>query len=196
MISINNFCGKLDPRFYFNEPFVIDGHTAASNGHVFICGPLDGGHGNLPDKNKKAIIRLIEKTENCTTAVPPVFNLPELESCSACDGCGKATVSKCETCDGDGDCSSCGEICRKCNGDGEIIRAGGDEECFECHGAGKFYNRYKHVEVCGVLLNPNYLALIAGEQDLQVGASDDGNMLVFSTGKYKGAIMGVAPRSS
>ena len=149
-LDITKFCATLDPRTYLNQPFTVDGYACASNGHVFVCSPSDEVYDSVPENTKKFTIDLIKDIDVCALSGMPKIVMPELAPCLTCDGCGKASMQRCEKCCGSGDCDHCGAPCDRCNGDGEITRAGGDKNCHECQGLGKYYNRHKWVDVCGV----------------------------------------------
>lgn len=82
--------------------------------------------------------------------------------------------------------------CRSCQGDGIIIKPGGETPCQNCNGSGKTFidfSRYPSVPRHGINIQARYAELIINEPNLQLYADDEKGMLCFKSGDQYGAIM-------
>jgi len=209
-MNFESFCAAAtDIRDYLRTPFKVDGYAVASDGHRFICRPLDGELLPAPPSNvNKTLSELIAKCCSQAGFVSlPKFTLPEKRNCGICKGIGTVLVVECPECDGEGKIEAespynalCDLECKTCAGDGKEIQAGGSEQCPECDGDGKTWDKHAHVNVLGIKLDPRYLLAISDAPDLRIkpgllrprgiGEFEDG-LLLFRSGDYKGAIMGM-----
>lgn len=118
-IDLQSFCAKDDVRSYLLQPFVIGGHTYATNGHIAVRVP--GGEPDpeqrLPEHVREAVLKMFA-TEY--TDFEPLPQIPAPTTCPDCNGAG--TVEEAE--------------CDDCNGAGEFAHGSHEYECKECDGTG------------------------------------------------------------
>jgi DnaJ-class molecular chaperone len=190
-VTIERFCASNDSRSYLNEPFQVGDLIAASNGHVLIFHPGSGAKENNNKASMGGVNTLLKTIDETTTKKAPHIKKGDQIDCAECGGRGTGSVGQCSLCDGDGDCPHCGTTCPDCDGDGQVFDASMDGICSDCNGDGKVYPKWDFVQVSGVYINPNYWALISNLPDLKTAKASGQLMLVFKSGEYKGAIMGV-----
>ncbi len=202
-MNINDFCNKHDYREYFREPFNIGERTIASNGYVLLSVPrcVDNAHGDdLPEKLCETILRMLDDLQAQQFApLPTDITMPEPNDCPSCKGTGHAKRTECPECEGEGetiaetDHNEYEVLCKTCSGDGFVLSSVGneDEECENCDGTGKVYDRYAHVRINGVVINANYLNLIKDAPGLEVAADTQKRVLYFRALDQEGIIMGI-----
>ena len=120
MIDLKPFCAVDDIRDYLNAPFVLDGHTAATNGHILIRVP-----GVAADVNQSPPEKLVEGIRKMFAGqhgnAVPLPSLPKPKKCKTCLGTGWLE---------NGDCDDC-------NGNGTFMHGRHEYDCEECGGTGK-----------------------------------------------------------
>lgn len=108
------FCADENhPRAYLRQPFIFEGNTVASNGHIMIV--FDGKLDDYPDCQILNLAQLFEYKELAkdldfitidTSILKP--NRGEKKQCEGCKGVGEeecrccGSVTECAECDGEG----------------------------------------------------------------------------------------------
>lgn len=201
MIDIKKFCGKGDIRDYLNAPFLYDNKIVASDGHIMVILPNDGKneYQQIADSNfnPKRVIDIIESPSVWTPFNRSEIVLPDTVVCVVCDGLGKSEKEECEECEGEGEVelengysTYSGLSCKSCNGDGYILKKSTDQICSVCDGTGKVDGFMSAVEILGLKVQVKYLRLIMDEENLELAADDQKDMLIYRCGTgITGAIM-------
>ncbi len=119
-IDLQSFCAKDDIRTYLMTPFVIDGHTYATNGHIIVrvLGGDPDPEQAVPEPVRQTALKMFA-TEYTDYEPPP--EIPAPQACSECAGTGQGDEDECEDCDGHG----------------EFTRGNHEYDCKECDGSGK-----------------------------------------------------------
>ena len=155
-IDIQSFCAKDDIRSYLMTPFVIDGYTYASNGHIIVRvpgGEPDPGQ-TLPEPVRQAVLKMFA-TEY--TDYEPLPEIPPPQLCSECAGTGEVEEYECEDCDGHGEFTHGNHeyCCKECDGSGKV--PGG-----ECPKYGCWSGQMRQpIRVGPAFIDGRYLRLIA-----------------------------------
>jgi hypothetical protein len=171
-IDIQRFCAmNSDPREWLRRPWIEDGTTVATNGHIVVRvdtvlqGEIaDAPHGTMSGRIPKVIAAaahldaVVSARDIAITMVP----------CRHCAGEGTVTDRECNECEGEGEFGHGTHwyCCKECDGDGRIISpvksdAEGATPCDSCHGSGHDFKSY--TTVGNSMLANRYLALL---QDL------------------------------
>ena len=195
-MDIKKFCGSSKYRSWMNAPFNLNGRTVATNGHILISVPEIEGTEPFNDPGKEGIAKVLDLIASADFAPMPKIDYPDSHECFACRGTGKATRSKCEECDGQGEVTFSNDHnsyeieCKSCWGDGDILKAGGESHCGDCRGSGIRYGFDTQLLVGQLWFDPCYLKLIdSPETEIAFG---DG-MLLFRCADAVGAIMRMRP---
>jgi hypothetical protein len=133
--ELRAFCGTDDDRAWMHQPWSRCDYTYATNGKILIRVPrlADVEDGNY----SKSCDNLVRPHDTAEWLPMPVVDMPEPETCSACEGrkadmrcderegCGKLTLSSNKH-DYDVDCISCGgsgrlPTCPTCHGTGQVM---------------------------------------------------------------------------
>lgn len=197
-INLELFFDKSDCREHLRAPFNFNGKTYATNCYAMICVPQRDGVQELENEPlKSSINRYFGDQGKDYQPFTDKVELPEKEKCSTCKGSGKATIRKCEECEGDGELELESDYnyyyvtCKSCNGDGSKTVSGGNEDCQRCGGAGSGYDRWAYVAINGVNIAPKYAEIIIAMPDLNVFAKPEDMILYFKSGDDEGVIMGI-----
>lgn len=93
-IDLQSFCAKDDVRSYLLQPFVIGGHTYATNGHIAVRAP--GGEPDpeqrLPERVREAVLKMFA-TEYTDYEPLPKIQPPKI--CQECAGTGEVRGDYC-----------------------------------------------------------------------------------------------------
>lgn len=197
-MNLNDFCCKDDYRDYLREPFSIGDRTIATDGSVLISVPRCTDNEAI-GSFKDAIKRLLNELQDQEFMPLPDVSMPDQSDCPGCKGTGHAKRTECPECEGEGeaiaetDHNEYEVLCKTCKGDGFVLSSVGDEneQCENCGGTGKIYDRYSHVKVNGVAVQPKYLSLIKDEPGINVSTGDEKRYLYFRAGYQEGIIMGI-----
>ena len=198
-ININDFFDPYEMRDYLSSPFNLNGRTIASNGYLIISFPQ---FGEFPEWDKSHYVDMGKITSQIYIdrdfkPMPDNLKFPDLVQCGVCAGTGKASVVKCQECDGEGEVELENDFhiyefeCKSCDGDGEIITKGGNDECENCSGSGSAYLITDYVDVMGVYVRPQYLNLITNVTGIEVFPDKEDRKLFFKCGDIRGLIMGM-----
>jgi hypothetical protein len=165
---ITRFCATDgDHREYLRRPWIENGMTIATNGHLVIAvdRPLAGNIANKPSEKmagRFAKIAAIDIQEATTVPLASI-DLPK-NVCYECRGSGFVIKERCGECSGEGDFSRgrWSYTCKECDGDGHLNEAGkqdaeGATGCFECNATGTGSGSQ---EVHGSKFQQRYLALL------------------------------------
>jgi hypothetical protein len=193
-MDINQWISKRDVRYYLNTPSIYKGKTVASNGHIVLFAPLSD-HKPLFEKLEAGIDKVMLAIDNAHFEPLPAITFPGAIVCEACKGTGKAEVTDCKECEGEGELEFHSDYniyaveCASCDGKGYESKPSHNTMCEACNGIQKYYPLDKTIELGSVKFSPSYVHLIASIPDLQYAISDL-PALLFKTGEYSGAIMG------
>lgn len=203
-MNINDFCDPNDVRAYLHKPFNLNHRAVATNGHIVLSTPKQEGFEDLNEDEflKKKIMDVLD---NCTrdfkyTPIAKVpIDMPEPVVCSTCDGTKKAVLENCEECNGDGEVNVSnaystyhGLGCNSCEGEGRKVKIGGDQDCPDCYGKGKYYSPCIKVPVAGIHVAARYLKILFDEEEeVMIAADIAKKMLLFKSGESVGVIMGM-----
>lgn len=205
-LNIENFHNKDDYRTYLRQPFQLDGKTVATSGHVMLVIPQHGDYPDCPDKFVSNARTVLERINHVNAheqflPIPADLKLPEKIECGTCTGLGKATIIRCKECSGEGevdfsnDYNSYSMDCKTCDGDGDIIKTGGTHCCPTCAGTGSVFPKPSRIELLGIGVDANLLALMMNEPGIELCATkspvDQVSGLFFRAGDTLGLIMGM-----
>lgn len=150
MIDLKPFCGA-DNRTYLHAPFIVDGATFATNGHIIVRIPVAiPGAQSGDNKVVEGVRRLSRQMDGDFQFIKAAhFRLPA-----------RAETPKveCDECDGTGhqhDCPSCKCVCEECGGSGLVE---GDAPS---------------VGLLGKIWNHDYLAMVFALPSVEIAAADD-----------------------
>lgn len=165
---IFRFCATDgDDRGYLRRPWIEDGMTIATNGHLIIAvdRPLPVDIASEPPEKmagRFAKIAAIE-IQDATTVSLASISLP-INACHECRGSGFVIKEGCDDCEGEGEFSRgrWSYTCKECDGDGHLNEAArqgaeGATGCFECNATSTGYGAQ---EVHGSKFQQRYLALL------------------------------------
>lgn len=168
MIDLQRFCAdQRDIRTYLHAPWCHDGWVYATNGHLVVRIPHDGGEytaaiaGKHPDV--AGMFRKYITERNCEFLVMPP--IPEPAQCTHCDGTGWTWAKNCPDCvdgefthgDWEYDCKNCvGSVA----GPGRLDAEKGDEgakrePCAHCD-----FNGYPVLKNGGMDLGQSHYATV------------------------------------
>ena len=166
MIDLKPFCAVNDIRTYLNAPFVVDGHTIATNGHVLIRvpGADHDADPSLPVQVQSSIRKMFQPED---TDFVPLPALPDPQKCPLCNGTGFIENADCEDCDGRGEFMHGAHIyeCKNCDGTGTVGRA----ECWDSECDGGFVR--EGVKIGDATFSARYLRLIAALPNARICAN-------------------------
>lgn len=93
-IDLQSFCARDDVRSYLMTPFVIDGHTYATNGHIAVrvLGGEPDPEQTLPERVREAVLKMFA-TEY--TDFEPLPEVPSPRTCTECAGTGEVAGYEC-----------------------------------------------------------------------------------------------------
>jgi hypothetical protein len=194
-MDITKFCATdADYREHLRTPFRCSEGIAASNSHVFVCIPDDGGsypqvRASLAGKPAKFKAYIGDAGRQWFDAAS--IQLPERVACPHCDGVGHLYQEDCGDCDGDGifQHGSHWYDCKECNGNGKVktdASTGKKEPCFSCDGTGE---DYQPVKVGSPFLQRNYLAMLVGLPGCRVGTLGEFDAVSFTFDGGWGVVM-------
>lgn len=142
MIDLKPFCASADDmRTYLHAPWrTVDG-IVATNGHIIICVPDEGGdYPGEPKTIKNVVASLTKKYPAGEFLDLKSITLPPKIICETCKGTGHYRIIDCEDCDGDGEFYHGNHYyhCKECDGEGSVRAAvGRPEQCDDCGGMGE-----------------------------------------------------------
>lgn len=195
MIDLKRFCLHSSAGFreYLLEPWRCKQGIVASNGHIMIVVPDQGGDYADEVEHMRGVVERFEHKwiGGGTWIQISSIALPGAEACIECGGTGRVFAVKCDKCRGDGDiyrghrCYECG----KCEGSGLIVIAGcskipaeaDDYVCLDCDGTG---DSYQVCEVGNAFAQRKYLAMLADLPDCVVSPDGENGMPFKFTGGY------------
>jgi hypothetical protein len=90
-IDLQSFCAKDDVRSYLMQPFVIDGYTYATNGHVIVR--VRGAPGQEPSNPARAAAPRLFAVEYTDYELLP--EIPAPQTCPECHGGGEEYEDEC-----------------------------------------------------------------------------------------------------
>jgi len=197
IININDFFCHDDIRDYLTTPFNLNGMTIASTGYILVSFPKFGEFPDWDESNKvnmKNIVAPIYIDHNFIP-IPDNLTIPKPSQCKVCEGSGKSWVIKCQECDGAGevelenDFNTYHAECKSCEGEGDAIVKGGNEDCDNCSGSGMAYLKTDYVDVLGVTVNPEYMNLLINVTGIEIFPDIENRRLYFKCGEIRGLIM-------
>jgi hypothetical protein len=168
MIDLTPFLAtEHDPRVNLRAPWRCPDGVCATNGHVLVCVPDDGGqHADGTQHLADAVAKYrpcLDQADRVWAEVAGI-ELPQLPECKACDGRGHNYYFECDDCDGKGEFDHGRHTyqCQECKGEGRIKTSeksvgAKKESCWRCDGTGR---GFASASVEGVLLQTKYLELI------------------------------------
>ena len=164
-IDLQSFCAKDDIRTYLMTPFVLDGHTYATNGHILVRVPGGGPDPEqaLPETVRQAVRRMFA-TEY--TDFEPLPEIPPPQLCPECNGTGQVDEYECEDCNGNGEFTH-GNYeydCKECDGSGKV--KGGECQEYGCWSG----QMLQPIQVGAGLFDARYLRLIAALPNARIRA--------------------------
>ena len=187
MIDLTPFLAtELDQRAYLRAPWRCPDGVCATNGHVLVCVPDDGGqhadaHKGMPEVVAK-FRAYLDQPGLVWTEVAGI-ELPEVPACRACDGKGHNHFVECEDCDGEGNFRHGRHTyeCQACDGEGRIKTSeksvgAKKESCWRCDGTGR---GFASASVEGVELQTKYLELIKALPGCVISTSGFSDPAVF-----------------
>jgi hypothetical protein len=194
-MDITKFCAiSTDPRQHLHAPFRCSEGIAATNGHIFVCVPDDGGqHADIHDSLAALPARfksyLAQDGRQWVDAAG--IALPPEKPCSSCDGRGYSYEEDCDDCGGVGSFlhGSHWYDCKECNGNGKVktdAATGKKEPCFSCDGTGE---DYQPVKVGSPFLQRKYLAMLVGLPGCRVGTLGEFDTVSFTFDGGWGVVM-------
>lgn len=146
-IDIQRFCAQNDDgREWLHKPWLENGYTVATNGHIAILvrGAISLDVNPEPGPGMRgAVRRLVDKTMAYTYHVALSDVQIVKTNCSYCKGGGFVSCEKCKECGGEGEFK--GEdrwdVCETCDGDGILTvpreaTDAGAQRCYSCCGTG------------------------------------------------------------
>ncbi|PHS71964.1 MAG: hypothetical protein COB22_05980 [Cycloclasticus sp.] len=196
-MNIEDFYDADERRPDLRKPFIVDGRTIASNGHILMSAALNKQYDGAGDEQAKRIRSILSGLDGKQFGPMPKITLPDPTECFICAGAGKSSKKDCEECVGEGDVYFYNGFnnyeceCDSCGGDGFNYCQSTDEDCFKCRGEGVIYGWRDAPVVLGVKVNANYLRLIIDAPNLEVFADIEKKMLAFRSGDDYGLIMGL-----
>lgn len=160
--TLAKFANSSGWRPKFKEPFVFDGKTYATDGHVLVrLDTLLEGAAEYPDFPYEQIQGNFESPLHEPVLLKDYWTEVQTEECSVCKGTGR--IRTCPECEGDGYISldsgwNTYEVeCQTCYGTGKLSGKDEGEECDNCDGTGsvsfKTRVRIGEVEFDNRLLN-------------------------------------------
>lgn len=197
MIDINDFVGRGDCREYMNQPFTMSGRTMASNGHLIISVPEASGFNYCEDLDSKKVRDMLDDAMSADYVILGDIDMPERSKCKVCKGCGKASESECDECDGRGEVELSNDYneyevdCKSCNGSGENVELHTEIDCYSCDGSGEVFPEFFSIEIDGAFINAKYVEKIKRLPDVMVCSDAKKNMLYFNSGDAYGVILGM-----
>lgn len=144
MIDLTPFCaGPHELRTYIHKPWRVPEGIVATNGHILICIPDEGGDfAQEPATIKNVVANFTKKYPAGEFVELSSIPLPDKAICNVCNGTGHYTVTDCDECEATGliyDDAVVGYMdCTKCDGYGFNRTSHGREEmCDYCDGMGE-----------------------------------------------------------
>lgn len=137
--TLKQFCSRDTTRTQIQQPWSMDGHSFATDGHILMRVPrLDQVAENRDAPETGHLFANSPHTGNFL----PIPDLPEPQDgpCPECKGSGKVPA-RCQKCDGEGTilCPQCedGQLeCDECDGTG-LPEEESEVPCEDCDGSGK-----------------------------------------------------------
>ena len=203
-LNPTDFCASSDVREYLQTPFNLLGHTIATNNHIMLVSPIDDQYPQLAMAGigRESFVETLKKhlksIQGAHYTPPPPVIYPDKKDCPECQATGKASITTCVECQGQGEIDLETEYntynvsCLSCYGEGEFITLINDsKDCPRCQGAGQRYPAHSTANIRNLSIAVNYLQMIINAPGLQVAIDKDKQCLFFKTGNQSGAIMGV-----
>jgi hypothetical protein len=190
MIDITKFCAVSDVRSYLTKPWRCAEGVAASNGHILVLVPDDGGDYAAEPESMAGKIAQFETDYpgGAEWLDAASLAIPEGKKCWDCGGSGHVYERECDECDGDGEFEHGSHTyeCKECDGSGSITskRAFADAEkqaCYRCNGTG---HEFLAAPIGNTFAQSRYITLLATLPNCRV--APDGNKampFVFDGGR-------------
>lgn len=195
MIDLKKFC-HLDlatHRKYLLEPWRCKQGIAASNGHIMIVVPDEGGDYADEVEYMRGVVDRFEQNwiGGGEWIQAQSIALPDAEPCIECGGTGRVCTVVCDECGGEGGFYHKERFyeCGKCEGSSRIVIAdcfqiptGADDRvCLGCNGTGDLYQVCK---VGNAFAQRKYLAMLADLPDCVVSPDGENGMPFKFTGGH------------
>lgn len=180
MIDIKQFCATAGyVHRQINAPWLEDGNTVATNGHIMIV--ADGMIGDVGESSEPLTISYKPIEKKAHQDNPQFLRLEDLMRdapapvlCRECDGVGTVKSAECDDCDGEGEFRHGRHDyeCEECGGSGLVPDPDGsvDRVCHLCEG--RKYEYATHL-VGKTKLQVRYLHMLAGLPDCELSVNDD-----------------------
>lgn len=190
---LSMFASKSDVRKWMLRPFRLNGFVYATNGHwmVRISDEPTIDADPIADHHPKSIEKMFAEAPT-----EGFISLPEMEKpadCTRCEGLGFGTLTKCESCDGDGEFVHCGHFyeCKACDGEGDSFEAtpDGTDACPDCYGRGLKAWGVPGQSVGIAKFSPVYLWMLRVLPGIQIAVNDKDGKARFTFEGGEGLLM-------
>ena len=195
MIDITQFCSGKDPRDFMMKPWRSGNWIVASNGHVIVLVPDEGGeYAAEPEVMEGKIAKFeAEYLGGIEWLDVSSITLPDPVKCTDCSGSGYLYVMDCLECDGEGEFEhgSHDYECKECDGAGQVTSKwkfddSKKEPCARCRGSG---TTYQPVKVGNTFAQRQYIEKLAKLPNCRLSPDGDHNPMPFVFDGGRGWLM-------
>lgn len=202
-MRLEDICNRHDPRAYAHQPFNYKGHAVATNGHVLLVTHerpdlIDINDIEVSPEFFGSLDKMLARVEDRIFVMDlPLITLPDKKPCTTCKGTGKAEITICDECNGEGDMilsstrNDYWVTCKSCNGLGDLVKTQTDKDCPDCNGKGEEYRDNAHVKIHDIKIAGTYCELLLSANKLKLSPEPEQHMMFFKAGDYKGVVMGL-----
>lgn len=199
-MDIKDFYNPVEGREYCRAPFNFNGRTIATNGVSLLSMPLNEEYQAKPPHGQtlEVITKIMNDIDSAIFKPMPLLDMPDKVICSWCKGNKKASRVGCIECQGEGEVDAETDYntyysleCKSCDGDGYKIDTNSEDDCQHCNGTGSVFERPTPVLVDNINVDVTILSTIINSENLEISVQPDKYMLLFRSGDFNGAIMGM-----
>lgn len=198
---------EIDIRYFLNQhccienfrtPFVMRDRVIIANGVSILSMPMSDCPAKYKGIAKELPAVIFDAAHDDYDFKPfPDVKIPDPKLCSVCGGVKKGILVECPECLGMGivgintEFNTYTMACKTCDGEEEVFKPDGKEDCPHCWGIGRAFNSPHPVFVYGQKMDAALLYPLKRLSGVEVYPFVNEPMLIFKHKDVRGLIMGM-----